>query len=107
MRIGIALRTMGDAASNELLATGAARAESLGLDSLWVVDHIAIPPDDAEGSGGLYLDPLSTLGWLAGQTKRIMDPCCGDRGWSCGPANRCNGTSADCECCIRAHLPAE
>ncbi len=62
---------MGDAASAELLAAGAARAEQLGLDAVWVVDHIAIPPDDAEGSGGLYLDPLATLGWLAGQTRRI------------------------------------
>ena len=71
MRIGIVLRSMGDAASAELLALGAARAETVGLHALWVVDHIAIPPDDAEGSGGLYLDPLSTLGWLAGQTRRI------------------------------------
>ena len=62
MRIGIALRTMGDAARADLLIGGAQRAEALGLDSVWVVDHIAIPPDDAEGSGGLYLDPLSTLG---------------------------------------------
>ncbi len=71
MRIGIALRSMGDAASAELLAAGATHAEQLGLDAVWVVDHIAIPPDDAEGSGGLYLDPLATLGWLAGQTRRI------------------------------------
>ncbi len=71
MRIGVVLRSMGDAASAELLALGAARAEAVGLDSVWVVDHIAIPPDDAEGSGGLYLDPLSTLGWIAGQTRRI------------------------------------
>ena len=63
---------MGDAASAELLVGGAARAEQIGLDALWVVDHIAIPPDDAEGSGGLYLDPLATLGWLAGQTQRIQ-----------------------------------
>ena len=72
MRIGIALRTMGDAARADLLIGGAQRAEALGLDSVWVVDHIAIPPDDAEGSGGLYLDPLSTLGWLAGQTRRVQ-----------------------------------
>ena len=69
MRIGIALRSMGDAASAELLVGGAARAEQIGLDALWVVDHIAIPPDDAEGSRGLYLDPLATLGWLAPTAK--------------------------------------
>ena len=71
MRIGMVLRSMGDAASAELLALGAARAEAVGLDSVWVVDHIAIPPDDAEGSGGLYLDALSALAWLAGQTRRV------------------------------------
>ena len=35
------------------------------------MDHIAIPPDDAEGSGGRYVDPLVTLAWLAGATKRV------------------------------------
>jgi len=38
---------------------------------LWVVDHIAIPPDDAEGSDGRYLDPLATLAFLAGVTTRV------------------------------------
>src|SRR5262249_53785831 len=38
---------------------------------VWVVDHIAIPPDDAEGSGGRYLDPLATLAFLAGATTRV------------------------------------
>ncbi|MBW2244461.1 MAG: TIGR03619 family F420-dependent LLM class oxidoreductase, partial [Deltaproteobacteria bacterium] len=38
---------------------------------LWVVDHIAIAPDDAEGSGGRYLDPLTALAWIAGMTERV------------------------------------
>jgi probable F420-dependent oxidoreductase len=46
-------------------------AEAAGIDELWVADHIAIPPDDAEGSGGRYLDPLATLAYLAGITTRI------------------------------------
>src|SRR5207245_7134965 len=36
-----------------------------------VVDHIAIPPYDAEGSDGRYLDPLATLAFLAGVTTRV------------------------------------
>ena len=32
---------------------------------------MAIPPDDAEGSEGRYLDPLATLAFLAGATSRI------------------------------------
>ncbi len=47
------------------------RAEQAGLDALWVPDHIAIPPDDAEGSNGRYLDALASLAWLAGITERI------------------------------------
>ncbi|MCZ6618923.1 MAG: TIGR03619 family F420-dependent LLM class oxidoreductase [Gammaproteobacteria bacterium] len=55
----------------QTLARCAALAEDAGLDSLWITDHIAIAPDDAEGSGGRYLDPLVTLAWIAGATKRI------------------------------------
>ncbi len=54
-----------------MLLDCARAADEAGLDSLWVTDHIAIPPDDAEGSGGRYLDPLATLAFLAGATDRI------------------------------------
>ena len=46
-------------------------AEAAGLADVWIQDHIAIPPDDAEGSGGRYLDPLTSLAWLAAKTTRI------------------------------------
>lgn len=71
MRFGFALRLMGAAANPEVLRTSARLAEDAGLDALWVPDHIAIPPDDAEGSGGRYLDPLTSLAWLAAATERI------------------------------------
>lgn len=71
MRFGIALRTMGRSATGEILRASALRAESAALDTLWIPDHIAIPPDDSEGSGGRYLDPLATLAWLAAATSRI------------------------------------
>jgi len=41
------------------------------MADVWVQDHIAIPPDDAEGSEGRYLDPLTALAWLAGGTTQI------------------------------------
>ena len=51
---------------------GCARAiEEMGFNSVWVADHIAIPPDDADGSGGRYVDVLSSLAWLAGITERV------------------------------------
>ena len=71
MRFGFALRLMGPAANASLLRECALLAESAGLGSLWVPDHIAIPPDDTEGSGGRYLDALSSLAWLAGSTSTI------------------------------------
>ena len=71
MRFGFALRLMGVAANAEVLRESARLAEEAGLDAVWVPDHIAIPPDDAEGSGGRYLDPLTSLAWLAAATDRI------------------------------------
>jgi len=70
MQLGLALRTMGPEASGTVLACARA-AEAEGLDALWVPDHVAIPPDDAEGSEGHYLDPLATLAFLAAGTGRI------------------------------------
>ena len=67
----MAIRAMGPQATADTIAACAAAAESAGLDDVWISDHIAIPPDDAEGSGGRYLDPLTTLGFLAGMTSSI------------------------------------
>ncbi len=71
MRFGFALRTMGTASTPGILRESALLAEGSGLDALWVPDHIAIPPDQAEGSDGRYLDPLTALAWLASSTERI------------------------------------
>ncbi len=71
MRFGFALRLMGAAANALVLRESAIRAEGAGLDALWVPDHIAIPPDETEGSGGRYLDPLTSLAWLASATEQI------------------------------------
>jgi probable F420-dependent oxidoreductase len=71
MKIGIAVRNMGPQSTRETVLECARAADTAGLDDLWVVDHVAIPPDDAEGSEGRYLDPLTTLACLAGATERI------------------------------------
>ncbi len=71
MKIGVTLRNMGVQSSPALLIQAARAADAAGLESLWITDHIAIPPDDAEGSDGRYLDPLVTLGVLAGATRQI------------------------------------
>jgi probable F420-dependent oxidoreductase len=71
MKIGISVRLMGPASEPGVLVGCAEAAERAGLDELWVPDHVAIPPDDAEGSNGRYLDPLTSLAYLAARTKRI------------------------------------
>jgi probable F420-dependent oxidoreductase len=71
MKLGITLRNMGPQSTPQILREGVLRAEVLGFESVWITDHIAIPPDDAEGSGGRYTDPLTTLAWLGGATERI------------------------------------
>ncbi|MBT6273360.1 MAG: TIGR03619 family F420-dependent LLM class oxidoreductase [Chromatiales bacterium] len=71
MKIGTTIRNMGPAATTERIRYCAEHAEDVGLDHVWVVDHVAIPPDDAEGSEGRWFDPLATLAFLAAATKRI------------------------------------
>ena len=71
MDIGVTIKNMGVQSTRELMAACAHAAEDFGIESIWITDHIAIPPDDAEGSGGRYLDTLTTLAWLAGITKRV------------------------------------
>src|SRR5262245_24137966 len=71
MKLGVTLRNMGPQSTAATVRAGAVHAEALGFESVWITDHIAIPPDDAVGSGGRYTDPLTTLAWLGGITSRI------------------------------------
>jgi probable F420-dependent oxidoreductase len=71
MKLGIVLRLMGESSQPEVVMACARAADRSPIDELWVPDHIAIPPDDAEGSGGRYLDPLASLAVIAGATERI------------------------------------
>lgn len=71
MRLGVYVRNMGPQSAPDTLVACARTVEELGLAHLWVGDHVAIPPDDAEGSDGRYLDPLATLAFLAGCTTRV------------------------------------
>ena len=71
MHLAVTLRNMGHQSDAATMLGGARHAEDLGFESVWITDHIAIPPDDAEGSGGRYTDPLTTLAWLGGATQRI------------------------------------
>ncbi len=71
MKFGVAIRTMGPQSSRATVEACARIAEGAGLDGLFLSDHLAVPPGETEGSGGRYLDALTTLGFLAGVTERI------------------------------------
>jgi probable F420-dependent oxidoreductase len=71
MEVGVVVRNMGPQSTRETLVAAARAIDASPLADLWVVDHVAIPPDDAEGSDGRYLDPLATLAFLAGVTERV------------------------------------
>jgi probable F420-dependent oxidoreductase len=71
MKIGLYLRNMGPQSTRGLIAEAARAAEEAGIDDLWVADHLALAPEDSEGSDGRYLEPLATLAFLAGITHRV------------------------------------
>ena len=71
MLMGMLLRNSGAVASADFITACARAADASGLDHIWVLDHIAIPPNEAEGSGGRYIDALATLAFVAGVTSRI------------------------------------
>jgi probable F420-dependent oxidoreductase len=71
MKLGLCIRNMGPQSTRATLLECARLAEQAAIDHLWVADHVAIPPDQAEGSGGRYLDPLATLAFLAAATEKI------------------------------------
>jgi len=71
MEIGTTVRNMGHQSSAEIVLGCTLAAEARGIESVWITDHIAIPPDDAEGSGGRYLDTLTALAWMGGATSKI------------------------------------
>ena len=72
MKIGTGIRVMGPESKTDIISSVLRSAENVGLESAWVIDHLAIPPNDAEGSGGRYIDPLTVLSWMTGQTQDIM-----------------------------------
>lgn len=87
MKFGMLLPNLGPLATGPGALDGllaiAQKAEAVGFDSLWVADHVVIPTDiksrypynttgefPADPSQGM-LEPLSTLGYLAGITSRV------------------------------------
>ena len=76
MKLGVAAPHLGADASPKGLLGFAARAEELGLDSLWVLERLMrVVPDEGAPTipvhyGSVY-SPLETLAFLAGRTSTI------------------------------------
>ena len=80
---GLMLPGAGPLATSEALLSVATLAESLGFDSLWVTDHIAIPAQSASAYPYsvdhkapwsptiVYLDAFTALGWVGAVTRRV------------------------------------
>lgn len=72
MKIGFGAPVSGAWATPENLAAFAARAETLGYDSLWTFQRLLIPADgEADPPYRAVLDPLLALAYAAAHTRRI------------------------------------
>ncbi len=70
MKYGIHLPHAGDQATPALIRRHAERAEDLGLEDVWVSEHIIVPRDKFPRSP-LFFDPVLSLTWAAAVTKRV------------------------------------
>ena len=70
MQYGIHLPHAGEQATPALIQRFAIQAEALGLDDVWVSEHIIVPRDKFPRSP-LFYDPVLTLTWVAAVTKRV------------------------------------
>lgn len=75
MKIGFGVPMSGTWATPEIQARLVRRAEELGYDSAWTFQRLVIPAKPEDGRWAeVYrsvLDPVVSLGYLAGQTSRI------------------------------------
>jgi probable F420-dependent oxidoreductase len=70
MQLGIHLPHAGEQATPELIRRAAIRAEELGLDDVWVSEHIIVPRASFPRSP-LFYDPVLSLTWAAAVTKGV------------------------------------
>ena len=70
MQLGIHLPHAGEQAAPDKIRRAALRAEELGLDDVWVSEHIIVPRARFPRSP-LFYDPVVTLSWAAAVTQRV------------------------------------
>src|SRR5215470_2752171 len=70
MQLGIHLPRAGEQATPEKIRRAAMRAEDLGIDDVWVSEHIIVPRATFPRSP-LFYDPVLSMTWAAAVTKRV------------------------------------
>ena len=71
MKVGVNMINFGPSADPRSLRRWAQLSETLGYHLLMTSDHIATTVDVAEKYPAPFYEPLTTLGWLAGVTRRV------------------------------------
>jgi probable F420-dependent oxidoreductase len=71
MKVGVNLINFGPGATPEALTRWVQLSEALGYHLIMTSDHVAITPDVYARYPAPFYEPLSTLGWLAGITRRM------------------------------------
>lgn len=71
MKFGLYGLHKGENTAPEALARRARVAEDAGFESIWVGDHIALPPDAPDDAYDARLEALVTLAHLAAVTRRV------------------------------------
>jgi probable F420-dependent oxidoreductase len=71
MQLGIHLPHIGRKSGPDSIRRVAVQAEDLGLDDVWVSEHIIVPKDASYPPSPNFWDPVLTLTWAAAATKRV------------------------------------
>ena len=75
MRIGVCSANSGPYTTREMLARLSEVAEEVGIESIWVSEHLVVPdprrpPSNMDPSDPI-LDPVTSLAFLAGRTRSV------------------------------------
>ena len=71
MTYGVLLPHFGADASPKRIIEGAVLAEDIGLDAVWVRDHLLWTPHGMEGTDPTFVEPLTVLAAIASRTSKI------------------------------------
>src|SRR5439155_24859664 len=71
VKFGVNLMNFGPGARPDSLTQWAMLTEMLGYHFLMTSDHLAVTPDVQGRYPAPFYEPFTTLGWLAGVTRRI------------------------------------